>query len=248
MKTTIGISGNEKFDFKQRFNDMKISYITSDYPDAVIANGAMPLILPLTTDSDVIDSYLDSIDGLILSGGYDVTPSNYREDMLDKCESIYPARDDFEIELVKKAVLKNIPILAICRGSQISNVAFGGTLYQDLSYLENSNLKHDQGGNAGVATHSIKIIDTDSNYYRVAQNDNIHINSFHHQVIKDLADKFKIVAQAEDGVIEVFESIDPNHFFIATQYHPEMMANRGDSLSNDLFIQLINQADKYKNK
>lgn len=243
-KPIIGISSNERSDtLGDRFNDYFITYSGVDYVNSVAYAGGTPTILPLHEDEAIIDSYLDMIDGLVVTGGMDVHPMFYGEDMREGCGNPYPRRDRFDMMLVKKAVERKIPVLAICRGFQITNVVFGGTLYQDLSEIKNSSLKHDQVNEAGVASHKIQILDPESRYAQlIGETKEQYINSFHHQALNKVADNFHVVATAADGVVEVMELPEEDYFYIAVQYHPEMMTNRGNKQTLRLFEGLVEAA------
>ncbi|MBO4110701.1 gamma-glutamyl-gamma-aminobutyrate hydrolase family protein [Streptococcus suis] len=220
-KPIIGISASIIVDSGGMFPGYHRAYVNEDYVNSVIRSGGIPLIIPISQDETVIDGYIGSIDGLILSGGHDVNPLNYDEEPDQKLGDIFPLRDWFDSQLLQKAKEKRIPILGICRGCQIINVSHGGSLWQDLSYAEGVTIKHWQAHHPDLATHSI-VIEEDSVLYHVLGEKKVMVNSFHHQVIRKVGDGFRVVARARDGVIEAIESTD-YPFMIGVQWHPEML-------------------------
>ncbi|MGX4645474.1 gamma-glutamyl-gamma-aminobutyrate hydrolase family protein [Holzapfeliella sp. JNUCC 80] len=233
----IGISGSFITDEGTPFPGYRRSYVNEDYVTSVSDNGGIPFIIPLTSDMSVIKKQIEAVDALILSGGHDVSPRFYNEEPQSKLGEISPERDEFDFALLKYAEEKQIPVLGICRGAQIMNVFHGGSLYQDLSYRLGESLKHNQQKHPDMETHTVEIAQ-DSKLFDILKTNEILVNSFHHQVINQLADSFVESAKAPDGVIEAFES--PTHpFLLAVQWHPEML-HRKSQLMNNLFKSLIN--------
>ncbi len=221
MKPIIGVTVDKTI------NDCGYSYerINECNLKALTASGAIPLMLPITGEEELIDEYLKIVDGLYFSGGNDISPLIFGEDPIKEIHEIDYSRDEFEIKLFKKAASKNMPILGICRGEQIINVAAGGTLYQDIyAQKEGTNGHSPSFSSGGHAHHKVKII-KDSKLYNMLQADELNVNSFHHQSVKNIAEGFKVTAYAEDGIIEAVESV--NHsFIIGVQWHPELMYER----------------------
>ena len=176
---------------------------------------------------------------MVLSGGRDVDPHFYGEEPLEKLEAIFPERDVHETALIKAATDLKKPIFAICRGMQILNVVYGGTLYQDISYAPGEHIKHYQIGTPYQATHSIKI-DKSSTLFRMADKLEVErVNSFHHQALKKLADGLKVVATAPDGIIEAVEGTNEDGMFIlGVQFHPEMMYDKS-TFARSMFKRFI---------
>lgn len=239
-KPVIGISGSIIVDKGGMFPGYKRAYVNDDYVKAVISAGGVPFIIPFCEDKSIVEMSVEHIDGLILSGGHDVFPLNYNEEPHGKLGEVFPQRDEFDFTLLAAAKKKSIPVLGICRGFQIINVAHGGTLYQDLSCREENTSKHFQGHSPSLATHSVKI-DKESNLGSILGTD-LRINSFHHQTIKEVAPSFKAVAHAADGVVEAIESNTGEHIF-GTQWHPEMMVATESSMLN-IFKYIIELAKK----
>ena len=237
-KAIIGISASILID-NGDFAGYRRIYVNEDYADAVIKAGATPLVLSINDEDSVIDEYINIIDGLILSGGHDVDPRNYEENPNPKLGQVLPERDSFDLKLLKKAKEKNIPILGICRGFQLINVSYGGSLWQDLSYSDKDYIKHNQVYGPEITTHSIKV-EEGTKLHNIFKKDTLSVNSFHHQIIKNLGQGLKLSAQAPDGVVEAFE--DPNYsFLLGVQFHPEMLHRVKDEMQG-LFNELVKEA------
>jgi len=198
-------------------------YVNRKYLQSITLNGGVPLILPVTQAPDVIARYVGLIDGLLLCGGDDVDPLTYGEEPLAKLGHIDPERDAYEIALIKAVHAVHKPILGICRGLQIMNAGYGGTLYQDASYMATDQgiLKHMQLQLPAYGMHHVTIT-PDSTLARYVQTDELAVNSFHHQMVKQVAPGFKVVAMAQDHVIEALESTDGG-LQLGVQWHPEEM-------------------------
>ncbi|AMB99374.1 hypothetical protein AWM75_04930 [Aerococcus urinaehominis] len=222
-KPLIGVTSADRIFFQtDYFEGIRVSYALSTITNAVIAAGGLPVNIPIH-QPELAKDYINNLDGLVLSGGTDVSPQMYEETPLPKIDRIDPLRDQREIALVKAAFAKKIPVLGICRGFQLVNVILGGSLYQDLSYLEDQMIQHDQLANSNIPVHRISV-DSQSHYGSFTP-DQTWINSYHHQAIKDLAPDLKRVAWADDGIVEAAEVLDDRYDFMGVQYHPESLAD-----------------------
>ena len=237
----VGIAGGLIPDTSGRFKDYWKSYVKDDYITSVLNAGGIPFIIPVNTDEDVIKEQLKHIDALIISGGDDVNPQEYGEEQLEKNGAPNIKRDKFDLILTKMAKDMKIPTLAICRGLQVANVAFGGTLYQDVSYMKNVIIKHDQWSNPDLPSHKVEV-EKKTLLHEILGEKELWVNSFHHQAIKDLAKIFKVSAKSSDGVIEALEYIEPDYFFLAVQWHPEMMTAKGNEKMLKIFERLLKEA------
>jgi putative glutamine amidotransferase len=198
--------------------------IRENYTRAVGAAGGLPLIVPIGGDGpEEIGSYLDALDGLLFTGGEDVAPAYYGEPRHERCQEPDPERDLFEIALARAALACRLPILGICRGLQLLNVAAGGTLYQDLSCRPGT------AGYHAAATaerrnliHAVRVL-PGTRLHTFMEVGESRVTSTHHQFVKDLAPGFRVAAEsAEDGIVEAIEASD-RPFLLAVQWHPERM-------------------------
>ncbi|MCL4585059.1 gamma-glutamyl-gamma-aminobutyrate hydrolase family protein [Fusobacterium nucleatum] len=236
----IGISSSVIVDEAGSFAGYKRAYVNKDYVDAVVRAGGVPLIIPFSTDKEVIISQAQLIDGLILSGGHDISPYNYGQEPSQKIGETFPERDTYEMILLEESKKRNIPILGICRGFQLINVAAGGTLYQDLSLIPGNILKHNQVSNPTLKTHKVEI--KENSFISSIFGKETMVNSFHHQVINKVANDFIVVAKASDGVVEAIEH-KTYKFLVAVQWHPEMLAVNCEK-ARELFTRFIEEAKK----
>jgi putative glutamine amidotransferase len=179
----------------------------------------------LPPQDDNIEAILELVDGLLFSGGADIDPTRYGDTHVHpKTYDIHPLRDRFEIDLIRGAIEKDIPVFCICRGIQVLNVACGGTLYQDVPDQFDAVIPHRQQ-EAGFEHHepSHKVEpEAESLLAMTYGSDSIPVNSYHHQAVKDLAPGLRVGGRAEDGLIEAVEH-PGRHFVLGVQWHPEMM-------------------------
>ena len=217
--------------------------ISVSYIDAVEHSGGTPILLPLPQSDLCVADFLNLIDGLLLSGGVDVDPFLYGEEPQPKMGKIDVSRDRVEMLLIPKALEMNIPILGICRGIQVLNVAAGGTLHQDIYTDSKAALKHSQNAPEWYGTHAIHIQEG-SRLLDILGQPMIRVNSFHHQAVKDVAPDFVVSAVASDDVIEGMESTCHN-FVVGVQCHPEGMWKNTPPIAN-LFAEFVKAAETYK--
>ena len=221
------------------------SRIADAYVEAVLKVGGTPVLIPLITDEAILEEILTKIDGLILSGGGDINSQLFGEELHPSVESYDLERDQYEIALVRHAVERQIPVLGICRGSQLINVAFGGSLIQDIpSQVPESTVNHNQEEAREIPTHSVRV-NPESCLYQITHAEQTKVNSFHHQAVKDIAPGFEAIASAGDGVIEAIESTEEK-VILGVQWHPENGAVAGDPVMVDTFKYLVNEAALFK--
>jgi putative glutamine amidotransferase len=193
--------------------------IPMDYPDAVVRSGGAPVLLPREADADVVRAVMGTVDALLLSGGGDVVSLEYGEEPHPTSKYQDPIRDAMEIEATRVALERGIPILGICRGIQLLNVAMGGTLVQDVPSQVPKALLHYNNEIENVLTHTIAI-EPDSILARVLGETTAKVNSWHHQSVKDPAPGLRVTARACDGVVEALEAADARPI-LTVQCHPE---------------------------
>lgn len=242
MKPIIGISGSIlSHENEGVFSGYERAYVNDDYILSVSKAGGIPYIVPIVDNDDDIKEQASHLDGLILSGGYDVDPVYWGEEIYSKLGRIFPRRDNHEVKLVKYAYQMNKPILGICRGCQIINVAFGGNLYQDISLIENCYIKHSQNAKPYEATHSL--ITRDRSVIRDIVGEKVRVNSFHHMAIKDLGENLIATGYSADNVIESIEYMENGNFILGVQFHPEMM-HAYHPFALDIFKKLVLATNK----
>ena len=198
-------------------------YTPTSYTKAIIEAGGIPVLLNITRDDALIAEYAELVDGVLFSGGDDIDPAFYGEEQQWGCGDVCPMRDVFEIKLLRTMLEKHPhkPILGICRGEQVLNVAMGGTLYQDIKTQPENCIRHQQKQLSRYASHQVKL-EAGSKLYDIYGSTKITANSFHHQAVKDIAPGLAITARASDGIVEGFEK--PDHpYFVAVQWHPERL-------------------------
>jgi putative glutamine amidotransferase len=198
--------------------------VRETYTGAIRAAGGLPFILPIgDDDADLIAEYLGAVDGLLFTGGGDVAPAYYGETVDERCQEPDRERDLFEIHLARAALGRRTPILGICRGIQLINVAGGGTLYQDIACrpgtLPHHSASHDERRRP---IHAVRIL-PGTRLHAIMGVTQSRVTSTHHQFVKDLAPGFRVTAESlEDGIAEAIE--DPAHpVLVAVQWHPERM-------------------------
>ena len=206
-----------------------VSYPRQYYVEAVQRAGGVPLLLPVAYLH--IERYLHLIDGLILTGGSDVDASYFGEEPLQGTGKVFPDRDRFEISIAKRALEMELPLLGICRGMQVMNIAAGGDIYQDIVSQLPGVLEHSQKAARSVAWHTVGLVQG-SKLAESFQGKETRVNSFHHQAVRKLAPGFECVAKAKDGIIEGIES-KHNRYALGIQWHPEGML---DSASEGLAL------------
>lgn len=207
-KPIIGITGNQKVHPEDQ---LMMSYCINGFVEAVQTSGGIPLILPIG-DEELARVYVSMIDKLILTGGQNVDPQFYGENKTIVSDDYLLKRDIFELALIKEAIHQKKPIFSVCRGTQLFNVAMGGTLYQDIK-------NHWQSRPADCPTQ--RLATTSQSVLREIYGEISHVNSFHHQSIKDLAPNLEVIAyDPDDDIIEAVTTSNPVPF-LGVQWHPE---------------------------
>jgi putative glutamine amidotransferase len=220
MKPTIGIICRRSFQGKNETITLQ-----QDYFKAVIKSGGYPILIPIYEDDVLLKEHLSRIQGLVIPGGIDVDPNFYHQEKHPLCGSIDEGMDEFELKVIHLAKEMKLPILAICRGIQVLNVAYGGTLFQDLSLYQGykQDIIHAQDQvniPKQEAVHSIEIVAGTKLHQLYGES--LNVNSFHHQALDRVADGLVVTATSEEGVIEAVEGTS-DHYVVGVQWHPEKM-------------------------
>ena len=246
-KPKIGISANRK---------EGTSCIAEPYFQSVVMAGGAPVLIPAITDMHTLASIVEDIDGLIFSGGGDISPEYLGEAPIPELGDTDSCRDEYDFLLLKLAFDRQMPVFGICRGHQLINVAFGGTLYQDIhAQHPKEALQHIQEEARDIATHTVTLapflskLQTALHFSGLPQasscrlSSTIAVNSIHHQAVKDPAPEFVATATAPDGVNEAMEH--PEYPIFSIQWHPESMVVSGNETMLNLFHYHVYQAKVY---
>lgn len=215
--------------------------IMPSYVEAITAAGGIPFLIPLGLSEDDLAVLLGRVDAMLLPGGGDIEPSLYQHEMDSTMWGVDPDRDRVEFFMVRTAVAQQKPMLAICRGLQVFNVALGGTLYRDLHTYKAEAIKHDyyRVHPRNYLSHTIEL-EGDSLVARRLGKTQTWVNSLHHQGIRDLAPDLRAAGYAPDGLIEAIEL--PGHpFAVGVQWHPENLL-QDDPAMLALFTGLVETA------
>ena len=209
QRPLIGLSCSHPSDY---------SSARTTYTESVIQAGGIPILIPVTTDSIVLADIISRLDGIILIGGADIHPSYYNEEPIEQLGEVDSLRDVYDISLIRLAAQRGVPMLGICRGEQLINVAFGGTLYQDIpTQHPDTTVRHNQEGPSSVPTHAVK----------------------------QVAPGFRITAWATDSIPEAIENIEGKPIW-GVQFHPEALTVAGDSISARFFYFLVDKAITFR--
>ncbi|MBO4723779.1 MAG: gamma-glutamyl-gamma-aminobutyrate hydrolase family protein [Bacteroidaceae bacterium] len=231
----IGISGN----FREGDCTLAQAYYMS-----IVEAGGSPVVIPSYDNEKALVSLLDTLDGIVLSGGADIDPDYLGEEPLD-CISINPRRDNQELMIVRLAVARQIPVLGICRGIQVLTAALGGKLYQDIKTQHDSPcIEHSQTIARGLPSHDVQLV-KDSLLYGFFGKESLAVNSFHHQAVKEVPAGFRVTAIAPDGIIEGMESTGYRPI-LGVQWHPECFILENDRRMMPIFNWIVGQARLFR--
>jgi putative glutamine amidotransferase len=208
--------------------------LTAAYVTALENAGLIPLIVPPLSSAGAAAGVLDSVAGLVLTGGEDVDPARYGEQRHEKVRAVNAERDATEAALIGEARARGMPVLAICRGIQILNVALGGTLIQDIRSQCDTKIAHDEEGPRDSRSHEVSI-EAGSLIAEAVGAEHVTVNSFHHQSVNRVAEGMRVTARSPDGIVEGLESTDKKWWVMAVQWHPEEMTESAEPWDRGLF-------------
>jgi len=240
MKPIIGIScslGARKEEWIGR-PGLTYDYVKREYHRRVEEHGGIPLLLPVVRGEETARGMAACMDGLLLTGGEDVDPARYNAENCWPGSIIHPERDRFEWLLLQLADERRLPVLGICRGVQVMNAFYGGTLYQDLS-LRPGTGTHRSPEPDVYLPHTVRVREG-SRLIQMTQRPDVEVNSRHHQTVSRVAPGFSATAFADDGVIEAIEGSDGSLYRMGVQWHPELMPEAPATAA--LFKDLIRSA------
>ncbi len=193
------------------------------YCRAVEHNDGMPILLPFTRSRALMRQYIGRLDGLLISGGaFDIHPSYYGERPIKEIGAIKEERTEFELEMTRLALKRDLPLLGICGGAQAINVVLGGSLYQDIATQAPHANQHEQGAKKEIGGHKV-IIARGTRLEKILRRRTLEVNTTHHQAVKKIGNGLVVNATAEDGLIEGIESLR-HSFVLGVQWHPEVLA------------------------
>lgn len=232
MKPVIGIVAhlnNEKGPFGH-------SHIGNTYILSVSKAGGIPAVIPTVLSEEEQEKLISLFDGFLFTGGIDISPSFYGEDAHQKLGATDSSLDQLQIPFLQKVLKTGKPVLGICRGNQVLNVACGGTLYQDISEIPNTYIKHFQESKPGDTSHRVSI--QPGSILAELYGNEIVVNSYHHQAVRDCGRSVIPIAYSADGVVEAIQLKD-YPYGLGIQWHPEMMFSMGDDSMRPLFESFI---------
>lgn len=233
MKPMIGITVSKELG--------SVEYTThQDHVRAVLRCGGMPFLIPYMTEEEDVQQVVQKIDGLYATGGYDIDPTLFGEEPHPGLGTIIPERDTFEIMLMKHMLEINKPILGVCRGAQILNIATGGDMYQDIyGQIVQPLIQHQQKAPSSHRSHYVDVRRS-SLLHQLTSCDRLKVNSRHHQANRNVIEPLIVSGKSSDGIIEAIES-KHHTFVLGLQWHPESLLVADDEASGKIFKGFIDK-------
>lgn len=226
-------------------DDERTLNLKSAYAHAVENSGGLPIAIPYTENEETLDKYIELCDGVLFSGGCDIEPKKFGEETKDTCGKIQLFRDKLEFSFFEKAFRAKKPIMGICRGVQLINVALGGSIYQDIPSEIATDILHRQKEAGQLTTHEVGII-SDTPLMELIGEEKMPVNSFHHQSIKALGEGLEVMAFADDGIIEAVYH-NGESYIMGYQWHPEKLLDT-DPYKKVLFDDFIKASKEKSNE
>jgi putative glutamine amidotransferase len=216
------------------------AYVNSTYLNAIQQAGGVPVALPPQLSARAWERLAATLDGLLLTGGGDIDPACFGEAPHPTLYDVAPTRDTFEITAARWALERGVPLLCICRGMQVLNIALGGSLHQDVGTEPGTTLQHSQKERRDQPTHIVKVA-PGSRLAEVMGADVVEVNSMHHQAVKELGRGLAACAWAPDQIVEGVELPEQPGFVLGVQWHPEELIGHSDP-ARRLFAALVSHA------
>ena len=216
------------------------AYVNSTYLHALQQAGGVPVLLPPQLCGASLARLVRGLDGLLLTGGGDMDPAAFGETPHPTLYDVAPARDSLEVSAVGTALERRLPVLAICRGVQVLNVALGGSLFQDVATAPRTEISHSQKEPRDQPSHKVKVL-PGSLLAETLGAEDVEVNSMHHQAVKALGAGLTAVAWAPDQIVEGLELADRSRFVLGVQWHPEELVSHSEP-ARRLFTALVRSA------
>lgn len=238
MTPLIGITASV---YKSPANGLEYNIAYKACIEAIADAGGLPVIIPLDVNDEVLRGIYERLDGVLLPGGGDIRPSIYGQDAHPTTYNIIDSRDHVELQVAKWAYEADTPLFGICRGHQVMNVAFGGTLVQDIPTQIGAEINHDNSVPRSAHAHTVRI-DPNSHLAQILGGTQFSVNSLHHQSVEQIAPGARLTALAPDEVVEGLEMPDKT-FVLSVQWHPEDLY-RDDPAMQRLFRAFVDAASR----
>ncbi|MCL6636584.1 MAG: gamma-glutamyl-gamma-aminobutyrate hydrolase family protein [Alicyclobacillus sp.] len=226
MRPLIGITGTRHVIPVAGTGPVLLGVVSADdYAQGVETAGGLPVVVPFLEDEQVVQALAERLDGLVLAGGEDVDPARFGEPPLAGLGTVVPERDALEMALIHALCAQGKPVLGLCRGIQVLNVAFGGSLYQDLGRQWRGHIQHAQKARRDHLSHEVRLAPHSLLAQLYGGQTRVRCNSFHHQAVRSVGPGLRAVAWDADGLIEGIEAAD-GRFVVGVQWHPENLWRR----------------------